>query len=87
MWITRGKARFKQQVAHRVSLEASTLPWRIQFIDYLRRQRAEGRSLVLATGSDIRIARQVADYLKLFDTVLAAMGRSIFVVSPNGLVW
>jgi 4-hydroxybenzoate polyprenyltransferase/phosphoserine phosphatase len=75
VWMTRGKAWFKEQVARRVSLEASALPWRIPFIDYLLQKRAEGRSLVLATGSDIRIARQVADHLKLFDTVLASDGR------------
>ncbi len=74
VWIMRGKAWFKHQVARRVSLELATLPWRIPLIDYLRRERAEGRSLVLATGSDIRIARQVADHLKLFDTVFASDG-------------
>ena len=74
VWMMRGKACFKQQVARRVSLDASTLPWRVGFIDYLWRQRAEGRSLLLATRSDIRIAQQVADHLKLFDTVLASDG-------------
>ena len=56
-WIMRGKARFKQQVARRVSLDAGTLPWRVEFVDYLRRQRAEGRSVLLATGSNMRITR------------------------------
>ena len=74
LWIARGKACFKHEVARRVSLEVAALPWRSEFIDYLRRQRAEGRSLVLATGADMRIARRVADHLKLFDTVLASDG-------------
>ena len=74
LWMALGKARFKQQVARRVVLDVRVLPWRNEFLDYLTRQRAEGRSLVLATGSDIRVARQVADHLKLFDLVLASDG-------------
>lgn len=74
VWIMQGRARFKQQVARHVLLDAGTLPWRVEFVDYLRRQRAEGRSVLLATGSDMRIARQVADHLKLFDAVLASDG-------------
>ena len=74
LWLLHGIAWFKEQVARRVALDAVTLPWRGPFIDSLRQQRAEGRSIVLATGSDRRIAAQVADHLKLFDTVLASDG-------------
>jgi len=74
VWMARGKAWFKHEVARRVSLDAATLPWRSEFIEDLRRQRSEGRSLVLATGSDMQIARQAADHLKLFDLVLASDG-------------
>jgi hypothetical protein len=78
-WIVSGKAWFKQQVARRVRLEESTLPWRTQLVDYLAQQHANGRTLVLATGSDIGIARQVADHLKVL--------RSIFAGTPNGICW
>jgi 4-hydroxybenzoate polyprenyltransferase/phosphoserine phosphatase len=71
VWLARGKAWFKHEVARRVSLDVAALPWRNQFIDYLKRQRSEGRLLVLATGTDTRIAQQVADHLKIFDLVLA----------------
>lgn len=74
VWLAQGKAWFKHEVARRASLDVATLPWRSEFIEALRRQRADGRSLVLATGSDMRIARQVADHLKLFDLVLASDG-------------
>jgi 4-hydroxybenzoate polyprenyltransferase len=73
-WLVGGKAWFKHQVAIRVHLDPSTLPWRAPLIDYLVQQHADGRTLVLATGSDIRIARQVADHLKLFDDVFASDG-------------
>jgi 4-hydroxybenzoate polyprenyltransferase/phosphoserine phosphatase len=71
LWLARGKACLKHEVARRVSLDVATLPWRTETIAYLRQQRGEGRSLVLATGADERIAHQVSDYLKLFDLVLA----------------
>lgn len=74
LWLLHGIACFKQQVARRVALDASILPWRESFIHFLRQQRAEGRTLVLATGSDTRIAQAVAAHLKLFDTVLASDG-------------
>ena len=71
VWLARGKANFKHEVAQRVSLQIPTLPWRNELIDDLKRQRDEGRSLVLATGSDMRVAQAVADHLKIFDLVLA----------------
>lgn len=74
LWLIHGVAWFKQEVARRVSLEIAALPWRDDFIADLRRQRGKGRCLVLATGSDIRLAHSAADYLKIFDLVLASDG-------------
>jgi 4-hydroxybenzoate polyprenyltransferase/phosphoserine phosphatase len=74
VWMLRGIARFKQEVARRVVLDPCLLPWRRELIDYLEGQRAEGRCIVLATASDGRIARQVAAHLQLFDSILASDG-------------
>jgi 4-hydroxybenzoate polyprenyltransferase len=74
VWMGRGKARFKQEVAKRILPEPRTLPWRTELIDYLVQQRSDGRSVVLATASDIAIARCVADHLALFDEVFASDG-------------
>ena len=74
LWMLHGRARFKQKISSLVSLDLSALPWRTQFIADLTEQRAQGRSLVLATGSDMQIARRVADRLNLFDTVFASNG-------------
>src|ERR1035441_5483894 len=62
LWLMKGKAYFKRQVARQVSLDVAVLPYREEVLDYLREQRAHGRKLVLATGSDIQIARLVADH-------------------------
>ena len=74
IWLSGGRADFKTQVARRVCLQPATLPWRTEFIAWLAGQHAVGRSIVLATGSDILLARPVADHLKLFDTVFASDG-------------
>jgi 4-hydroxybenzoate polyprenyltransferase len=74
IWMLRGIAWFKQAVSRRVVLDPGLLPWRNDLIDYLREQRAEGRSIILATASDECIARQVAGRLQLFDLILASDG-------------
>jgi 4-hydroxybenzoate polyprenyltransferase len=74
LWFLRGRAYLKQQIARRVLLDVSVLPYRKEFLHYLETQRAEGRSIVLATANDERIACQVADHLKLFDLILASDG-------------
>jgi 4-hydroxybenzoate polyprenyltransferase len=74
VWLWKGKAYLKQQVARRVSLDVRFLPYHDGLLEYLKAQRAAGRSLVLATAGDMRFARQVADHLKLFDLVQASNG-------------
>jgi 4-hydroxybenzoate polyprenyltransferase/phosphoserine phosphatase len=73
-WLLKGRAAFKQEVARRISLNASLIPYRSELVEYLRTQRAKGRLVVLATANDKRLAQQVADHLKLFDSVLATDG-------------
>lgn len=74
IWLLKGKAYLKEQIARRVELDVSVLPYRNEFVDYLEAQRDAGRSIVLATATDIHLARQVADHLKLFDLVFASDG-------------
>ena len=70
----KGKAYFKQQIARRVLLDVSTLPYRQDLLDDLKGAAAPGPRIVLATGCDMQIAGQVADHLKLFDAVFASDG-------------
>lgn len=70
-WLARGKAGFKRALAEAVLPEPEHLPWRADFIDFLRNEHARGRTLVLATAADARIAQRVADHLGVFSDVLA----------------
>ncbi len=75
LWLLKGIAFFKRQISMRVTLDVPALPYRGELIDHLKAERSRGRGLVLATAADEQIARQVADYLGLFDLVLASDGR------------
>src|SRR5688572_10995971 len=55
LWRLKGMAYLKQQIARRVSLDVSVLPYRKEVLDYLRAQRTRGRLIVLATAADIQI--------------------------------
>lgn len=70
LWLAGGKAALKQQLGDRVRPEPATLPWRDDLIEVLRAERARGRTVVLASASDIRTVRAVADHLGCFDDVL-----------------
>jgi 4-hydroxybenzoate polyprenyltransferase len=72
VWLARGKAWLKHEIALRSPLELTNLPWRTEVIEYLKSQRRGGRSLVLATGSDLLVAEKVARHLGLFDLVIAS---------------
>lgn len=75
LWLLRGRAHFKREVARRVSLDPRRLPYNEAFLDYLKEQRAQGRTLVLATASDALLAQRIAAHLGLFDEVIASDGK------------
>ena len=74
VWLAKGRAHLKREIAQRVQLDPALHPYRTDLLDYLRAEREKGRQIVLATASDERFANQVADHLKLFDLVLASDG-------------
>ena len=74
LWLMSGRAALKRQVANRVQLDVSQLPYRPEVEAYLREQRAAGRRIVLATASDEQLARAVADHVGLFDDAFGSDG-------------
>jgi 4-hydroxybenzoate polyprenyltransferase/phosphoserine phosphatase len=75
-WLARGRAALKRELAQRARIDAALLPYDEVLMAELRRQRAAGRKLVLATGSDEIVARRIADHLGLFDEVIASDGKA-----------
>ena len=48
----RGRAYLKREIAARADMDAATLPYHADLLEYLRAERARGRRLVLVTAAD-----------------------------------
>ena len=71
IWLARGKANLKEEIAARATIDPAALPYHREFLEFLRGEHAAGRKLWLATGSHRKLAEQVAAHLGIFDRVLA----------------
>ena len=76
MWLLRGKAILKAELAKSVMLDPSVLPYNADLLIWLHAEKQSGRRLVLATASHRVLAEQVAQHLHLFDEVLATEGNT-----------
>lgn len=74
LWLSRGKAVLKEQLASRTHVDPKTLPYNTALLSWLKGQKSEGRRLVLCTASDRSIADGIARHLDLFDEVMASDG-------------
>jgi 4-hydroxybenzoate polyprenyltransferase len=70
------RAGLKRNVAALAPVDVSLLPYNRPLLAYLREQKLAGRKLVLATASDQSVAHAVADFLDLFDEVIASDGEN-----------
>ena len=72
LWLLRGKAGFKEQLAREVGqdMDPAALPYDQTVLETVRAARARGRTVVLATGSQRVFAERIAAHLGLFDLVL-----------------
>lgn len=75
-WLQAGKARLKAELAQRVEVDAAVLPYHHDLIVWLKQQKADGRTVILCTASDKKIAEQIAVEVGLFDEVIASDGAS-----------
>lgn len=72
LWLLRGRARLKAELAARAAVDVTTLPYDRRLCEWLRAERERGRRVYLATAADGEVARAVADHLGLFDGVIAS---------------
>lgn len=70
-WWLKGKSHLKQRLVQASMLDVAVLPYQAEVLDMISRARLDGRHVVLVTGSHETLARQVADHLPVFDSVLA----------------
>ena len=71
-WLLKGKARLKSELAKVIEFPIDSLPYNEELIGYIREQRGLGREIILCTASNQNSAQSVANYLGIFDGVLAS---------------
>lgn len=67
LWLLKGRAHLKHEIARRVTLDVTTLPYQQDLLEFLSKERESGRELLLATASHVTLARAVAAHVGLFD--------------------
>jgi 4-hydroxybenzoate polyprenyltransferase len=70
--LTGGKAHMKARIADHATVDVGLLPFNGTVLEWLRAEKASGRSLVLATASNQSYAEQIGQHLGLFDRVLGS---------------
>lgn len=71
LWLGAGKIQLKEKLARHTAIDVATLPYNPQVIEFINQERAQGRTIVLATASHTRYAEKIATHLQLFDQVMA----------------
>jgi len=66
-----GKAQLKEQLALKVEVDVTTLPYNAQLVEFIEEERRKGREIVLATATHRLYAEQIATHLGIFDRVIA----------------
>jgi haloacid dehalogenase-like hydrolase len=73
-WLWRGRAALKRELALRCRIDFDRLKLHQDVLALLLREKAAGRSVVLATAADALLADQIAARLRVFDRVIASDG-------------
>jgi hypothetical protein len=70
-----GRNRFKQALAKNIEFDPATLPYNESFLEWLWGERESDRPIWILTSADEVYAKKVANYLGLFDGVIASNQR------------
>jgi 4-hydroxybenzoate polyprenyltransferase len=73
-WLLKGRAHLKHEIARRVRFDPALLPLNNELVRFLKEEKARNRRLILVTAADEKIGEAVAQYLGIFDEVLASNG-------------
>ena len=73
-WLLRGRSYLKHEIAERVEIDPQLLPYQSGLVEFLKKEHADGRSIVLATASHQKYADDVAKHLGVFKKVHATNG-------------
>src|SRR5207245_9644981 len=74
IWLLRGRAHLKQQLAGRTSLPTTGLPIHEKLLGFLKQESKAGRRLILCSASNERLVCKVATQLEFPVEVMASDG-------------
>jgi haloacid dehalogenase-like hydrolase len=73
-WFIKGRAFAKARLTDYIDLSPQHLPYNVELLTFAKNEAQKGRPLILATGSDQRIAQKIADHLGIFQEVIGSDG-------------
>jgi len=71
-WLLQGKAYLKAQLARRVVIDVTSLPYNAEVVDFIRAEKSTGRDIILVTATNRIYAEQIANHLDLFSSVVSS---------------
>lgn len=72
IWLIQGKQILKHKISSLVDLNYELLPYYEEVIEYIKKEKANGRNIVLTTASSEKIAKGIANYIGIFDDVISS---------------
>src|SRR5215469_10507604 len=72
LFLARGKAAFKAEVAQKSILNPALLPYNRSLLEYLRGEHKAGRDIFLVTTTSEEQAKSIADHLGIFAGIIAS---------------
>src|SRR5262249_50754101 len=72
--VTLKRTVFKKQIAELANISPDSLPYNEALLTYLHEVKKTGRPILLVTAAHKSVARAVADYVGIFDDVIASDG-------------
>lgn len=72
IWLLKGRAYLKHKIAQHIKLNVTTLPYRENILEFLKREQDKGRAIILATAAHQKIAHPIAKHLRIFAEVIAS---------------
>lgn len=67
-WLLGGMSYLKKRIFDYVEPDASVLPYNTEILSFLQKSKEEGKTLILASATDERLVKKVAEHLELFDS-------------------
>jgi len=75
-WLFNGRAYFKRKIFEIIDIKPELLPYNSDLLHFLIEQHKNGRKLILATASPIKVAMKISRHQKIFNEVYGTEGNT-----------